>query len=75
MPSLSDGTLQGAQMTLLDPGEELAFAKTCVEGMELSAAAQALYDKEGAARFKAAHGRRVSRILAELASDLSEEGA
>lgn len=43
------------QQPLLSPAEELALAKAS-DGMELSAAAQALYEAEGAARFAQFHG-------------------
>jgi hypothetical protein len=46
------------QLPLLDPAEELAAAKADPEGRELSPAAQALYEAEGAARFTAMHGGR-----------------
>jgi hypothetical protein len=40
-----------------DAAAELAYAKTCVEGMELSPEAQALYEREGADRFRKFHGK------------------
>jgi hypothetical protein len=45
----------GEQLALLDPAEELAAAKADPNGRELSPAAQALYEKEGAARFAQHH--------------------
>jgi hypothetical protein len=43
------------QLPLLDPAEELALAKATPGGAHLSPAAQALYEREGAARFAAHH--------------------
>ncbi|MBR8362136.1 hypothetical protein KDW55_02235 [Burkholderia sp. AU19243] len=45
-----------------DAAAELAYAKTLTDGMELSPEAQALYEKEGAERFRQFHGRRVLRL-------------
>lgn len=47
------------QVELLSPAEELALAKPSAEGMYLSPAAQALYEKEGAERFAICHPRLV----------------
>jgi exodeoxyribonuclease (lambda-induced) len=44
-----------AQADLLSPDEELALAKALPEGAELSPAAQALLEQEGAARFASTH--------------------
>jgi hypothetical protein len=59
--------IEDGQMSLLfaTPAEELAYAKTCEGGMELSPAAQALYEKEGAARFREVHGRRLIEVTSE----------
>lgn len=46
---------QPAQASLLTPEEELAIAKASPDGCELSPAAQALYEREGAARFRKHH--------------------
>lgn len=46
------------QLSLLDPAEELAAAKADPSGRELSPAAQALYEAEGAARFAEHHPER-----------------
>jgi len=46
-----------ADLFQFDPEAELAFAKTLPNGMELSPAAQALYEKEGAERFRKFHSR------------------
>lgn len=43
------------QLPLLDPAEELAAAKADPNGRELSPAAQALYEAEGARRFAEHH--------------------
>lgn len=45
----------GEQLALLDPAEELAAAKANPDGAWLSPEAQALYEKEGAARFAVHH--------------------
>lgn len=45
--------------------EELAYAKTCEGGMELSPAAQALYEREGAERFRSLHGRRLIEVTSQ----------
>jgi hypothetical protein len=47
--------VQVEQLPLLDPAEELALAKATPGGTELSPAARALYEQEGAARFAAHH--------------------
>lgn len=44
-------------MFALSPQQELALAKSLHDGMELSPAAQALYEAEGAARFARFHPR------------------
>lgn len=44
-----------AQADLIEPAEELALAKASTEGAELSPAAQALLEQEGAANFERAH--------------------
>lgn len=49
------------QPRTLNPAEELAAAKADPEGRELSPAAQALYEQEGAARFAEIHGGRNRR--------------
>lgn len=49
------------QLPLLDPADELAAAKADPNGRELSPAAQALYEAEGAARFAEFHGGRNRR--------------
>jgi hypothetical protein len=43
------------QLPLLNPAEELAAAKASPEGAWLSPAAQALYEKDGVARFAEHH--------------------
>ena len=48
-------TADPEQASLLTPEEELAIAKASPDGCELSPAAQALYEREGAARFRKHH--------------------
>lgn len=55
MSSLKDAPADSAQLSLLDPADELAAAKATPGGAWLSPAAQALYEAEGAARFARHH--------------------
>jgi hypothetical protein len=50
------------QGELLCPHEELALAKQAPNGVYLSAAAQALYEAEGRARFLSAHRRAAAAL-------------